>query len=269
MRFITGISQFFAICVLIPLLILVNFARAEPNEPDSTFASLQHLAKTYAIEISTTPTFPVKTASGLIDGKEADGKAMQQYAPLFIAEFSLYPPDLVKRTRLKRIVLCNDVSFAGQRRNAIPDYEHDTLYLDASRGFHSKPYMRKVIHHEFFHIIDYRDDGHVYKDERWASLNPATFKYGSGGKNAQDQRDTSILTDKNPGFLNGYSTTAVEEDKAEIFAALIVDRAYVEDRVKKEPVLKAKVVRMKELLAKFCPDMNDKFWERVRLMKRD
>ncbi len=62
------------------------------------------------------------------------------------------------------VVRARELTFAGQRRNAIPDFEHDTLYLDVSRGAYSKSYFRKVIHHEFFHIIDYRDDGSLYND---------------------------------------------------------------------------------------------------------
>jgi hypothetical protein len=60
----------------------------------------------------------------------------------------------------------------------------------------------------------------------------------------------------------------VEEDKAEVFANLIVDFAYVEVRAKKDRVLNAKVERMKELLVKFCPAMNDELWDKVRKLKR-
>ena len=79
---------------------------------------------------------------------------------------------------------------------------------------------------------------------------------------------SSILTDKYSGFLNYYSTTGVEEDKAEVFANLIVDPAYVENRIKNDAVLRAKVKMMQKLLRSFCPDVNAAFWKRVRLMKR-
>jgi hypothetical protein len=255
------------------LVLLVFFqaaaSRAEKEVSADAIAELEKIAKTYKLEIAHADlSFPVKTTYGLITGKSAGKKELQEYAGLFAPEFALYPTDLIRRSQLKRVVLCNDLSFAGQRRNAIPDWEHDTLYLDVSRGSSNKTYLRKVIHHEFFHIIDYRDDGSVYRDERWEALNPAKFKYGSGGRNAQDQKDTSVLTDKYPGFLNHYSTTGVEEDKAEVFANLIVDSKYVENRVKEDRVLQAKVERMKELLVTFCPDMNRKFWEKVEKVKR-
>jgi hypothetical protein len=258
-----------SVLLVLPALLLCGAAWAQTKAPETPLAELEKIAKAFKIEIVTADLgFPVKTTHGTIDGKNADRKELQDYTSLFAPEFALYPQDLVQRSQLKCVVLCSELSFAGQRRNAIPDYEHDTLYLDVNRGTYSKTYLRKVIHHEFFHIIDYRDDGNVYQDERWMSLNPAKFKYGSGGRDAQDLQETSVLTDKCPGFLNHYSTTAVEEDKAEVFANLIVDLEYVKDRAKKDRVLNAKVERMKELLAKFCPEISDKFWEKIRKMKR-
>lgn len=245
-------------------------AHAQKALPSDTYGGLDKLAKTYKIEIIKADlSFPVKTTHGVINGKSAGEKELQEYVKLFAPEFALYPRDLVRRSKLKRVVLCSELSFADQRRNAIPDFEHDTLYLDVSRGTYNKTYMRKVIHHEFFHIVDYRDDGSVYKDERWESLNPANFKYGSGGRAAQDLQQTSVLTDKFPGLLNHYSTTAVEEDKAELFANLIIDSEYLENRIKKDRVLHAKVERMRELLVTFCPDMNGKFWEKAAKLKRN
>jgi hypothetical protein len=129
--------------------------------------------------------------------------------------------------------------------------------------------MATVIHHEFFHIIDYKDDGQVYKDEAWAALNPKDFKYGDGGKNWQKEgSSTTALTTKYPGFLTHYSTTGVEEDKAELYAHLIVHPAIVNERMKTDAVLSAKVARMKALLKAFCPDMNEAWWKKVEKVER-
>lgn len=247
------------------VLLLLGVAACAPGAPaEPALKELDAVATRYRIEVvSTGPRFPVALKTGTIDGKAADEGALRAYAPLFVAEFALYPVELVRKARLKRVVLCGELSFAGQRRNAIPDWANDTLYLDVSRGADNKTYLRKVIHHEFFHIIDYRDDGRVYQDERWAALNPTGFTYGSGGRTVQYLRTTSVLTTEYPGFLNHYSTTGVEEDKAEVFANLIVDPTYIDDRAAQDRVIRAKVARMKELLAEFCPEMDDRFWAQV------
>ncbi len=258
----------FLVRLVVPMLFFSGLGWASSRADESLPPELRTIARAYEIEIiSAAPRFPVETRHGAIDGKEADRKEIQNYTGLFVPEFSLYPVSLVRRTQLKRVVLCSHLAFAGQRRNAIPDFEHDTLYLDVNRGTYSKSYLRKVIHHEFFHIIDYRDDGSLYQDERWSALNPPEFQYGNGGQAVQDQRETSVLTTKFPGFLNHYSTTGVEEDKAEMFANLIVDPTYVEARADKDGVLHAKLKKMKALMASFCPEVNERFWEKAQTLR--
>lgn len=233
-------------------------AGAEPS-------SLDELARRYQIEVvAKKAKFPVRTAHGAITGSPPAENSLKKYRPLFITEFGRYPKKLVAVTRLKRVVLCENLRFAGQRRNAIPDFEHDTLYLDVKRGGNNPKYLRAVIHHEYFHIIDFRDDGKVYRDPQWAALNSPKFKYGSGGKNAQQLSNTSVLTERFAGFLNHYSTTGVEEDKAEIFAHLLVNPDYVARRSASDGVLKSKVTRMKSMMRRFCDDVDETFWRRRR-----
>ncbi len=257
---------------LIPVFLLLALlsrpTHAHEPAPNTEPTALEAIARAYQIEVTANPTFPVRASYGTIDGKSADRGAVERYTSLFVAEFALYPRELIQRAKLKRVVLCAELSFAGQRRNAIPDFEHDTLYFDVERGASNRTYLRKVIHHEFFHIIDLRDDGQLYADKEWAALNPRAFKYGSGGANAQGVANTSTLTDAVPGFLNHYSTTGVEEDKAEVFANLIVDSAYIEKRIKTDAVLDAKVERMKALMKRFCPDVDELFWDAAKKIDR-
>lgn len=255
----------FAALVPVALALLVAGCARVNAASGASGTGLAAIGAACSVElVSSEGDLRVRTPAGSITGAAAGRTDLDRYVPLFVREFSLYPPDLVKRTGLRRVVFCRELAFAGQRRNAVPDFRDDTLYLDVQRGSYSTPYLRKVIHHEFFHIIDYCDDGMLYLDPSWAALNGAGFTYGSGGRNAQEQGSTSVLTDRYPGFLNHYSTTAVEEDKAEVFANMMVDPVYVERRAADDRVLSAKVGRMKKLLARFCPDVNDGFWERVR-----
>lgn len=152
--------------------------------------------------------------------------------------------------------------------------EHDTLYLDVL----SRPYtdnLSNALHHELFHILDIWQNNYQ-PDERWVALNQDGFKYssgypfgyGGGGASVQNFTRYSIQTDKFPGFLNEYSTMAAEEDKAEVFAHLLMNTAYVEERMKADVVLRAKVKRMKELVADFCPDAGAAFWEKAKRTDR-
>jgi hypothetical protein len=255
--------------LLLALGLLPCAACVQPEAPAVRLPELEKLAEDYQIEIVTSGIrFPLRTLHGVIQGRNANRDELQDYVQIFTSEFALYPLDVVRRSQLKTVVLCCDLTLDGHPQGGFPEYEHATLFLNIDSGLYDKTYLRRAVHHEFFHVIDYLDDGNVYEDERWARLNPPKFGYGGGGRSARDLPETLLLTDKFPGFLNHYSTTGVEEDKAELFANLIVDVDHVEDRAKQDPVLQDKVKLLKALLERFCPEMNDKFWQDASAAKR-
>ncbi|HET6326254.1 MAG TPA: hypothetical protein VFG04_16370 [Planctomycetaceae bacterium] len=246
------------------MVILVAGGCSQSSAPVDATATLAALAKKYGIQIVTRDVQP---ADHRIHATPCTPGELGRYAGLFAEEFGLYPPDVIRRAQLERGVLCKDLSYGGQLRGAIPDFESKTLYLDAVRGDSNPTYQRKVIHHDFFHMIDYRDDGNLYTDKEWEKLNPAGFHYGTGGANSQDDPMSSVLTDRWPGFLNSYSKTGVEEDKAEMYANLVVEPAYVERRAQTDAVVRAKVAAIKRLMVRFSPDADDHFWARAAALR--
>lgn len=254
---------------LASLLLVCSVGTSAGAEPRSVSLEPVAVGKRYGLDLVTrAPTFPVKTTHGPIDGAEAGRADADSYAALFAFELSLYPQELVRKTGLKGVVLCKDLSFAGQNRTAVPDFEHDTLYLDVTRGRHDDLYVRKVIHHEFFHFIDLRDDGHLYEDERWGNLNPPGFKYGQGGAKLQDDPTVTTTGRDAPGFLNRYAAAGVEEDKAELFAHMMVEPNMMAARAEKDKYVRAKVERMRELMSAFSPKADRDFWAAVEKAKR-
>jgi hypothetical protein len=251
--------------VVLCLPALAGCGASTPATSDA--GQLQALADKYAIAIVTDGPGAVSTTHGTITARQAGPRALATYLPVFVFEWGLYPRELVRRSRLERIVLCRGLTFGGQRRSGVPDYEHHTLYLDVVAGANNTSYWRKVIHHEFYHIIDFQDDGMVYTDERWARLNPADFRYGTGGRDVQESSRRSLPADR-PGFLTSYSLSGVEEDKAEVFAHLMVVGEQVESQAKGDAVLRAKVSRMKELMKSFCSAIDEQFWEKVKQVDR-
>ena len=77
----------------------------------------------------------------------------------------------------------------------------------------------------------------------------------------QDDPTASLSTAAAPGFLNKYSMQGVEEDKAELFAYLMVEPDYVSQRARDDSVLASKVTALKTLLHRFCPSVRDDFWK--------
>jgi hypothetical protein len=237
---------------------------ARPTGPGPLLARI--IEKKYGILVTWKDReYPVRTRHGQIGATNAEPPEVDPYSAV-LAEFLVYPPDLIRRSRLRRIILCRSLSFAGQDRSALTDYDHDELYLDVVKGEYNRFYQREVIHHEFFHIIDYQDDGQVYSDDHWARLNPESVRYGDGGTKIQDNPLSGLPTDI-PGFLSSYAMSGVEEDKAELFAHMMTEYAVVSKRAATDNVLREKVSALKALLARFCPEMDDTFWNGVGLQQ--
>ena len=100
------------------------------------------------------------------------------------------------------------------------------------------------------------------------SSNPPEFRYGTGGAKLQDDPTVTHTGKDVPGFLNRYAAAGVEEDKAEVFAHLMVEPKAMADRAKTDKYMRAKVERMKELLATFAPKVDKKFWDAVAKAER-
>lgn len=242
----------------------------EAGASDGIAKRVTRLAKKYSLAITwKKPVFPVATPHGAITGKTASAEEIARYVRFLVPEFSLYPTALVAKTRLRGIVLCKELAFAGQKRTAVPDFSGLVLYLDVVGGQGNASYQRRVIHHEYYHFIDWLDDGDLYRDSGWTALNSPEFRYSSGGKRAQNDSSMSLVTKDFPGFLTKYSRTGVEEDKAELFALLVVRSELVEARVKTDAILKKKVERLKETLQAYCPAVGRTFWRGVRKLDRE
>ncbi|MBX3119641.1 MAG: hypothetical protein KF784_11290 [Fimbriimonadaceae bacterium] len=224
--------------------------------------SFQELERSYGVSVEVSQeAFSTTPAKYTVAGKPASEDQVKKYMPLFTKEWSLYPHSLMKKAKVTRIIICRDLSVNGQARAAVPAFEIDTMYYDAELGSYAPKYQRTVVHHEFFHMMDQRM-GVMRKDPEWSALNAKDFGYGTGGKNMRNG-DAGALREDLPGFLTQYGTAAVEEDKAELFAHLIVSAKFVADRAAKDPILANKIKLLKKRLEKFDPEMGEKFWVKV------
>ena len=210
--------------LLVGLLIAAACAASAP-------ASLDELAARYHLKIDAADRpFAVAISFGAITGGAPLSGDLEDYSYLLLDEFGLYPPLLVAQTHLTRIVLCSHLAFAGQPRNAVPDFVHHTLYLKTSRPVRSAattPTPRftaaSSIHHEFFHVVDNKM-GLLYHDAEWEKLNPVDFHYGKDSPRLVEEGlpQTSAHPWFGPGFISVFAMNAVEEDKAETYAYLMV-----------------------------------------------
>jgi len=182
-----------------------------------------------------------------------DDSFLPKYLEIFNSEFNKYSQEFIKITNLKTVAFVKKLTVEGQERAAAPDYYKEILFLDIYLGNYDEQYQRHVIHHEFYHMIEEQLNGNAYyKDPNWAAFNPTDFSYGNGGK--YERGDNAFpLTHPKPGFINIYSQSALEEDKAEIYATLFIKDEG--DKVAKwikegDSILENKVNYMKTFLEK-------------------
>ena len=169
---------------------------------------------------------------------------------------------------MKGIVLVRDlfVEEDGGARSAAAYIFEDRLFLDvplADRAIQAGTRVR-FIHHLIWHWLDDRA-GTTWQDPEWAALNPPDFEYGvysRGGVHETRAGSGSLNTDY-PGFLNLYSTGNLPDDKAEVFAYLMVIHSWIGERSRQDAYLERKVAVIKARLAALDPNFDHKFWNRI------
>ena len=221
--------------------------------------NLMDIGKSQKVEIVVKADAFVDNGRGYkVTGDKATPDAMAKYGKLWAEEWSKYSPEVMAKARVHKIVFCENLSLNGQIRAAVPAFDLNTMYYDPALGAHSAPYQRNVVHHEFFHMIDQRLKL-LSRDAEWGKLNPTGFRYENGGAKMRTP-GVGNLTDSISGFLTLYGTSAIEEDKAELYSHLIVDPTFVTDLAKKDGVLAEKIVLLKKRLSDFDSHFGPKFW---------
>lgn len=243
------------------LFLLLVCARA-----DESFDAITNWASaTYRVEIKSTGIdYPLNRGGYRIEGDNPDAAQVAAYLPLLRRELAKYPPALLARTRTKNIILAKKLALDGQLRAAVPDFASMNLFLDVERGSHSPDYQMRVFHHEYFHLIDLTIQGRGLADKSWEELNAPDFRYGPGGKFMQDSARNPYAPRRDiPGCLTLYSTSAVEEDKAELFSLLMTNTVFVNERSAVDKVVDAKQRRLRETLKKFCPELDERYFRQL------
>jgi hypothetical protein len=130
-------------------------------------------------------------------------------------------------------------------------------------------YQRHVIHHELFHYFEsaFREDENWYLTD-WNDVNKRGIYHSKNdptqafGKNAD--RDYKVDFPK-PGFVSTYSLISLEEEKAELFAVLLLQARYEQfkQKLNEDNILKEKVKRLKKSLFSIDSSFNEQYWQEL------
>lgn len=147
------------------------------------------------------------------------------------------------RITLKYVLLCSEAKANGRSIGGIPVPPIKLLMLSAGNAGSASSRLPMTALHELFHLIEIQQNS--YNDTSWN----ASF---SGYQNRYDRNDVTVGS-AGKGFINAYGASFPHEERAEIFANLLLNQpsitqyfANTNDAIlrKKVSVVKAKCTSM-------------------------
>jgi hypothetical protein len=191
-----------------------------------------------------------------------------RYLKLLKEELSIYSPDLLGNCGLRSIVICGKFSVNGKGLPGFTIPDSGRIFFEIVDPSRLQAYIRRGVHHELFHLIEFKTNMLGRDDPAWSKLNPESFKYGKGGYNERDPL-SSLPDETTLGFINRYSRSAIEEDKAVIYSYMMSDRKILDGMIAKDGILSSKTKEIEKMLYRFSKEFDESFWLRARGLSRD
>jgi len=273
--------------ILFVFLIITNnflFANTTKEKIDNIISELEQKYKTVQFVYDNIPEASWEGVNYLI-AKEDDYDNLLKFVRLLNEEFSKHSPDFIEKIDLKYIAIVKKLNYEGQHRAALPDAYKEIIFYDILKGrcdtlwtgVRDKYYLRHTIHHEIYHMVEEQINGNFYyKDSIWATFNDTAFHYGFGGETyypdmKKKHKKKIRIIGKRPygilyptkGIITTYGQSALEEDKAEIFASLFIHKEVrkVNRLSRKDEIISKKVKYMKHFLESVSYEITDTYWE--------
>lgn len=206
---------------------------------------------TGAIPIIFYPTMQYAYASWQIaDPQSSEGR---QAYKIVSQELSKYTAANFATLGLKKVYLVKSLYVDGTFRSGMPEAQfEDAVYFDIDAKYFTSEdgkYMRRTIHHEIRHLADY-NQYNTYKpqDSKWLQCNPAQNSYLNSVASMYANPTYAHAAHPSAGFITGYATSGIDEDRAEVYAYYMTDRAYLYKTAIEDASLSCKVAQTETLI---------------------
>jgi hypothetical protein len=148
-------------------------------------------------------------------------------------ELARYPRPVLARAPFERLLLTRNITMHDRDWGGLARVEERTIVLGVGCPCPTcRAAARQTLHHEVFHMLDVAISGRSWSASSWRDLNAADFSYFGYDGWPSSPAD---------GFVRGYSMAHESEDRADVFAELMVNGASFAPRVAADPILRAKV----------------------------
>jgi hypothetical protein len=252
------------------VLLVFQGGDAAGGSPDAISLLWREAEKTVGVPIllPSTRTLPVFSQDGVNFRPLGRGESSstETYLRLYIDEFSKYPYSFTRAVNLEWVAFVKGLKVFDDPRAAtyLRSFAAGTMepaggmVYDVQQGALDETYVRWVLHHEFFHFIDDRLNRGI-EDRAWAELNPKEFRY-----TGMEAPYSNPLDYPRSGAITTYSMKSMWEDRAELFAALFVEKTHPRLRqiADADPVVRSKIRLMMRILGRIDPSMNERYFRK-------
>jgi hypothetical protein len=238
-----------------------------PNQEEVIQKRVQSLEKKYGLQIFYRDFSPLAKDKLVFKLPEPeDYETLARFLKLFDKEVAKYPVNFFRRGKVLTVVFVKRNFYDEKPAEGLYNVSGHFILIDFCRNKGHSAVQRRSIHHEFFHMIEIesRVEGRVVTD--WEKMNPVGFAYGPPkervlmGGNKYNNMAPAVA-----GFVTEYATTGPEEDRAEIFASLMLpaSQEVLLRWAKRDHLLAEKMEAMKKYLLEYDSRLDQNFWDGI------
>lgn len=190
-----------------------------------------------------------------------DDLQLLRFLQILNQELDLYPDQFFQQQQLHHIVLLKKVFFSERPADGFYRAHKNAIFLNFLHKRSNVIAQRHTIHHEIFHMIEANQGTLSHQpDTTWQNYNSPDFQYGLNTIKSTSHNTTTspfAMAREHPGFITPYAMLSAKEDKAEIFASLMVpiQNKLLHRWSQNDAILGKKTQHIKTLIHKLIPSM--------------
>lgn len=203
----------------------------------------------------------------VVESSGGDARAAALFLRAYTDEFSKYPRSFLRAVNVEWVAFVKGlrVDQAPRAATYLRFYAPTTMaprggmVYDVQQGANDRAYVRRGLHHEFFHFIDEGVQVRGLENADWLAMNPAGFRYTGEMANFSRRLDHPA-----PGIITTYSAKSSSEDRAELFAALMDEDTYprLREIAAADPVVRRKIRYLVRFLERIDPAMGSRYFRK-------
>ena len=189
-----------------------------------------------------------------------DYEDLSRYLMLLHEELNKYPVCFFQKIRLEAIVLVKRQFYDSKPLEGMYPRNARFIVFDFLRNRGHGIKQRLNVHHELYHMFE-NQNGLAWRFRDWENLNVPGFSYQIPSTLQPAKNPVNYFAPPVQGFVTYYAMKSPAEDRAEIFATLMIgsQTRVVHRWMEKDAILRDKVHDLQTAVVELCPAMRDKF----------